>query len=145
MHTVLTRSPIPRTLSTLRALPSIGIYTTSAAAGGNTECVGWGFLSKDGSISSLHVEPAHRGKGLAVRATRALLDRQAETFARKGEPAGDEADAKDGRAWWGAADVEESNTASRRVMQKLGGVPWWGVQWVEIDVAVVLEGLQGME
>ncbi|ETN43591.1 uncharacterized protein HMPREF1541_02750 [Cyphellophora europaea CBS 101466] len=134
LQTVLDRSPIPRTLGTLREMPNVGLYTST----GPRECVGWGFLSKDGSLSSLHVEEAHRKKGLATCLGRELLALQAQHFSVKGVE-----DAYG--AWWGMADVEENNVSSRRVMEKLGAEVWWGIQWVEIDVGIVLGGLEKVE
>lgn len=164
LHTVLNRSPIPRTLSTLRALPSVGLYLSAPANdtnGTNTtgECVGWGFLSKDGSISSLHVEPPHRGQGLATGVAHALLSRQAATFStarQQGDLQGSNGTAgvnkghqeeqeKEAEGWWGVVDVEESNAPSQRVMAKLGARVWWGVQWCEINIPVVLKGLEEWE
>jgi GNAT superfamily N-acetyltransferase len=148
LKTVLDRSPIPRTLTTLREMVSVGLYV-GAGEGQGVECIGWGFLSKDGSISSLHVEPEHRGRGLAVVLARRLLGMQREMFTDAtvtNDDGGREvAEEDDEGPWWGAADVEENNTPSRRVMEKLGGQVWWGVQWVEIDVLVVLEGLKNWD
>lgn len=152
LQTVLDRSPIPRTINTLRSMANVGLYTSSASPDNSndsqphgTQCVGWGFLSKDGSISSLHVEAPHRGKGLALVLGQELLRLQSGVFADgAGSFDGDDAACDGNGKWWGAADVEENNVASRRVMEKLGGKVWWGVQWVEIDVGVVLEGLKAL-
>ncbi|ETI20329.1 hypothetical protein G647_08363 [Cladophialophora carrionii CBS 160.54] len=86
LQTVLDRTPIPRTLGTLRQLVSVGVFHE-----GNTVrvpvpipvpvpvpapgAVGWGFLGKDASLSSLHTEVEHRGRGLAVALGAELLRR----------------------------------------------------------------------
>lgn len=134
LQTVLDRSPIPRTLTTLRAQTNVGIYETATG-----DCVAWGFLGKDGSVSSLHVEEPHRGKGLATLLTAELLKIQVPQFG--GSSHGDGGVDADGQ-WWGHVDVEQENVASRKVMQKLGAKPWWGVQWIEIDVGIVAKQMQ---
>jgi hypothetical protein len=71
LQLVLDRSPIPRTLTTLKQLVSVGLFH-----GERETPVGWGFLGKDASISSLHTEAEFRGKGLAVLLTMELLKRK---------------------------------------------------------------------
>jgi ribosomal protein S18 acetylase RimI-like enzyme len=160
LNLVLSRTVIPRTLVTMRQLGSVGVFydgetyatvaevendqhttdekgrnsrtarevelstnTVDAAAVAamlekiNRQPVAWGFLGKDASLTSLHVEPRHRGKGLAGDVTRKLFAMQDEVFG-----AGTRL---------GHADVFESNSASRRVMEKLGGRSTWVVVWVE--------------
>jgi hypothetical protein len=131
LQAVLDASPVPRTLGTLKGMVSVGAYSSGDTSKRN--CVAWGFLSKDGSISSMLVGESHRGKGLAVLIARELLRQQATTFRTD--------TTKHGEKWWGHADVDETNGPSRKVMEKLGGKIWWGIQWVEIDVAVILEEL----
>jgi microcompartment protein CcmK/EutM len=83
LQTVLDRTPIPRTLGTLRQLVSVGLFHEesecgSASISSRTAPVGWGFLGKDASLSSLHTEVEHRGKGLAVALGAELLRLQQE-------------------------------------------------------------------
>jgi GNAT superfamily N-acetyltransferase len=123
LQTVLDRTPIPRTLATLRELVSLGIFHTSSSTP-----VGWGFLGRDASLSSLHTEPEHRGKGLAVALGAELL-RRGSTKEEKDRAGG----------WfWGHADVSKHNEASLRVMDKLGGKPKWMVRWNECDIRVLI-------
>ncbi|KPI43496.1 uncharacterized protein AB675_6949 [Cyphellophora attinorum] len=150
LQTVLDRSPIPRTLTTLKAITNLGIYYHDPSVNDNTssECIAWAFLGKDGSLSSMHVEPAHRGKGLATLLGRALLPKIEQTFRLSTSDPVSERTVADDRErvestqWYGHADVDTANTSSRRVMEKLGGRVWWGVQWIEIDVPVILKALQ---
>jgi hypothetical protein len=150
LQTVLDRSPIPRTLTTLKAITNLGIYYRDPTASSNNspECIAWAFLGKDGSLSSMHVEPAHRKKNLATLLGRALLPKIQDTFGQsKSDPWGKSAllgykEPVDSKQWYGHADVDTTNTSSRRVMEKLGGRIWWGVQWIEIDVPVILKALQ---
>ncbi len=146
LQTVLDRTPIPRTLSTLRQYVSVGLFHVSS-----TEPIGWGFLGKDASLSSLHTEPQHRGKGLAVALGAELLRRQhIVTSSEEPQPIGgkdtrqangqteDVEATKGGSYTWAHADVSKSNTASRRVMEKLGGKPTWMVMWTEVEIQEAL-------
>ena len=155
LQTVLDRTPIPRTLNTLRQYVSIGLFHASSP-----DPVGWGFLGKDASLSSLHTEPEHRGKGLAVALGAELLRRRhvkpavvaaavrrEEAVARLddrerewefGHAAGPDAEGSDGGWSWAHADVSKSNVPSRRVMEKLGGKPMWMVLWTELDLEKVM-------
>ena len=92
----------------------------------NQQPVAWGFLGKDASLTSLHVESRHRGRGLAGAVTQKLFSMQTEVFSEG--------------TTMGHADVFESNTPSRRVMEKLGGKNQWVVVWAEVDVQRILDG-----
>ncbi|EXJ54577.1 hypothetical protein A1O7_09918 [Cladophialophora yegresii CBS 114405] len=150
LQLVLDRTPIPRTLGTLRQLVSIGVFHEEG-----TVPVGWGFLGKDASLSSLHTEVEHRGRGLAVSLGAELWRRQQEQLqsgqggkadrAERGGGAVDEVAQEANKTststpppWWGHADVSQHNGASRRVMEKLGGRPAWMVMWTEMDMRVLL-------
>jgi len=123
LQMVCDRSPIPRTAQTLGECVSVGLLYD-----GQATPVGWGFLGKDASISSLHTEPEHRGNGLAVLLTQELLRRQGASVE----------DGEQRTTSWGHADVLESNTSSRRVMEKLGAQVMWRVAWIEIDLEKIL-------
>jgi hypothetical protein len=90
--------------------------------------VAWAFLGKDASLTSLHVEPRHRGKNLAGAVTRKLFAMQEDVF-------GSEAVVN---TKLGHADVFESNVASRRVMEKLGGESMWVVAWAEVEISKIV-------
>ncbi|KIW58433.1 hypothetical protein PV05_02954 [Exophiala xenobiotica] len=124
LQIVLDRSTIPRTLSTLRQYVSVAIFSRDDDT--DPRPVAWGFLGKDASLSSLHTEPAHRGKGLAVCLARELLQRQTRAFQEDKRGMG-----------WAHADVSQDNIPSRRVMEKLGGRPMWMVMWTEVDLEKV--------
>lgn len=117
LQMVLDRTPIPRTLNTLIQMESVGLFFKD-----NPTPIGWGFLSKDGSISSLHTEVEHRGKNLAVAVGTALLLKGSRTSLSKLG------------VYYGHADSSKTNIASRRVMEKIGGVPRWRIAWMEIDL-----------
>ncbi|KAK5540663.1 hypothetical protein LTR23_006124 [Exophiala sp. CCFEE 6169] len=143
-------STIPRTLSTLRQYVSVGIFSSSDDDYNHTNPnpnprgpVAWGFLGKDASISSLHTEPAHRGKGLAVCLARELLHRQRQRQTRAASPFPEDTSTPKGgtgmeMGCWAHADVSQDNIPSRRVMEKLGGKPMWMVMWTELDLEKVM-------
>lgn len=117
LQMVLDRTPVPRTLTTLTQMESVGLFFKDKSIP-----IGWGFLSKDGSISSLHTEEDHRGKNLAVIVGKALLQKGSRTaLGRLG-------------VYYGHADSSKTNIGSRRVMEKIGGVPRWRIAWTEMDL-----------
>ncbi|TKA68866.1 hypothetical protein B0A49_03750 [Cryomyces minteri] len=153
------RTKIPRQERTLRSLPSVAIFrdrshltTTSsspidnrahAAANGTglhhggdhdddddaTAPIAWAFLGQDGSLTSLHVEPAFRGRGLAKAVTLKLfsdVQRRQGIFAAVGS--GDE------DVGWAHADAAAENRESIGVMESLGGRWGWDVYWVRVDL-----------
>lgn len=166
LHTVVSRTTIPRTVATLAQYQNLGLFLlsssdspppppSSSSSSHSTpsvelveqkpehkqpELVGWGFLGKDASLSSLHTESHFRGQGLAVALARELLStRQKLAFPphhdKISEPVESSAEHQPPPVQeWAHADVSASNIGSMRVMQKLGGRVAWRVAWVEIDV-----------
>ena len=124
LATVLERSVIPRTMQTMRELGSVGIFWKG-------EAVGWGFVSKDGSLSSLHTEVEHRGRGLAMGVARELMRRSKGWF----DVGKDEVVEGERGAGWVHSDVSEDNMSSWRVMEKLGGRKMWRLSWIEMDLS----------
>lgn len=121
---VRSRSAIPRTNRTLRTLPSVAVFATTE---GYKRPVAWAFLAVDGSLSSLHVEPEYRGKGLAKAMGRKIFR---EGWAAFGEDL-------NGLAH---ADVALENIESNGVCKSLGGIDQdWQVYWVRIDLDRVQE------
>ncbi|RVX68727.1 hypothetical protein B0A52_07613 [Exophiala mesophila] len=144
LQIALDRTPIPRTLTTLEQFTSAGIFHLD-----EPNPVSWGFLAKDQSISSLHTEDEHRGKGLAGYVARELLRRAAAVVGKNkdeegGGGGGEEYERERERKvndtiYYGHADVSESNVGSRSVMEKLGGVPMWKTAWMEVNLRDVIE------
>jgi hypothetical protein len=127
------RTHIPRTVETLALLPSRAIFFDEGPAP-----VAWGFLGLDASLTTLHTETAHRGRGLAVRLARELLRMQGKEFKpRAYEPRG--GFNADSGSRWGHADVVEQNIGSRKVMERAGGA----VMWKDCVVEIELEKLFG--
>ena len=126
LQTAAVRSSDTRTAREIEL--SVHAVDAAAVAGKlehiNRQPVAWGFLGKDASLTSLHVEPRHRGKGLAGAVTRKLFAMQDSVFG--------DGDGQGTRM--GHADVFQSNAPSRRVMEKLGGESKWVVVWAEVDI-----------
>jgi hypothetical protein len=128
---VLDRTHIPRGLDTMASFFGLALFYQE-----NSVPVGWGFLGKDASLTSLHTEPEHRGKGLAVLLSKELFRRQNEHFRSLGDEEGGPAEVE-----WAHADVAANNAASRKVMEKIGGQVQWETCWIEVE----LESLVGSE
>ncbi|KAK5020584.1 hypothetical protein LTR60_000383 [Cryomyces antarcticus] len=94
-----------------------------------TAPIAWAFLGQDGSLTSLHVEPAFRGRGLAKAVTLKLfadVQRRQGVFAAVGS--------EDEDVGWAHADAASENRESIGVMESLGGRWGWDVYWVRVDL-----------
>ncbi|KAL4785394.1 hypothetical protein BJX76DRAFT_366971 [Aspergillus varians] len=145
---VKNRTNIPRSKRALLAMGGVALYSddsdshshslasASASAGAGVEKekgtgempMAWAFLGFDGSLSTLHVEPEHRGKGLGGIVGREVMKRGVDFF----EP--DSHAQRDSGEEWFFADVAVQNLASRRVMEKMGGKVGWTVAWMVVEV-----------
>jgi ribosomal protein S18 acetylase RimI-like enzyme len=120
---VRSRTDIPRQDATLGLLPSIAIFPDSVD-GKDTAPIAWSFLGPDASLSSLHVEPEWRGKGLAKKlAAKLFREGSVGVFGAEGD-----------EDVWAHADVALGNSQSRGVCKSLGGVEKWQVYWLRIDL-----------
>ena len=130
LQTIIDRTDIPRTIESIRQLPNIGLFDEHNVP------VAWGFLSNDGSISSLHTEPEYRGRGLAELVARQLILEQKVFYPDTENGTGDSlpSDSVAEAVIYSDANVSVGNLASRRVMEKIGGEVMWKVAWVEIDL-----------
>ncbi|ERF73631.1 hypothetical protein EPUS_00884 [Endocarpon pusillum Z07020] len=128
LQLAIDRTTIPRTVETLALLPSRAVFFED-----EPEPVAWGFLGVDASLTSLHTEPHHRGKNLAVLLARELLRMQGQYFSARGFEARGDGSVENG-SQLGHADVGEDNLGSRRVMEKAGARPLWKVCWVEVEL-----------
>lgn len=116
------RSAIPRTHHTIRMLPSVAVFPAGDEGEEQQQPVAWAFLSLDGSLGNLHVEPEYRGRGLAKAMGRKLFREAVGAF-------GDEL------GGLAHADVALENSESNGVCKSLGGVDeGWRVHWVRIDL-----------
>ncbi len=128
LQLAIDRTTIPRTVETLALLPSRAVFFENEPGP-----VAWGFLGVDASLTSLHTEPHHRGKNVAVLLATELLRMQGEYFSARGFEARGDVNVKN-KSKLGHADVGEDNLGSKRVMEKAGGRPLWKVCWVEVEL-----------
>ncbi|KAI9813116.1 MAG: hypothetical protein M1827_004336 [Pycnora praestabilis] len=102
-----------------------------------TAPIAWAFLGPDASLTALHVEPSHRGLGLARILTANIFAERLPDYTSVGDGAlrGEDYRAM-GNDGWAHADVGEENLASRRVCMALGGreVEGGRVSWTWVDL-----------
>ncbi|KAJ5460074.1 uncharacterized protein N7458_001626 [Penicillium daleae] len=151
---VQSRTHIPRPRRQLETLPSVAIYSDTQPssdvdvtpedpgsvpvkeAGEDEMPIAWAFLGVDGAVATLHVEPEHRGRGLALSLSKEVMRRgmAAEgVFGAKKLGIVDE----ETRAFvedWVHAEVAGYNKASNRVMEKIGGTILTTVLWTVIEL-----------
>ncbi|KAJ5965328.1 Acyl-CoA N-acyltransferase [Penicillium waksmanii] len=140
---VQSRTHIPRSRAQLRLMPGSAIYVDSQPGVAEEEAEGeempiaWAFLGLDGALSTLHVEEAHRGKGLALALSKETMRRGLVSDSVFGAGAfdvqGDE-QLVDEIEGWVHTEVAQYNVASRRVMEKIGGEVLSTVMWTVIEV-----------
>lgn len=90
--------------------------------------IAWAFLGIDGGLATLHVEPEYRCQGLALYVAKEVMRRgmaEGDIWRDGGE---DEV--------WVHTNVLESNLASRRVMEKLGGETGWTCTWTVVEYGI---------
>ncbi|KAL4791546.1 hypothetical protein BDV19DRAFT_370362 [Aspergillus venezuelensis] len=130
------RTNIPRSKETLLAMGGVALYhrpislPNPNSAGEEEMPIAWAFLGFDGSLCTLHVEAEHRGKGLGGVVGKEVMKRGGNVFGSLASEGGYEGEVQD----WFFADVSIENTASRRVMEKMGGEARWNVAWVVVEV-----------
>lgn len=144
---VQSRTHIPRSRAQLSSMPAVAVYHDRNADGereGHSvlkdeneeeKPIAWGFLGLDGALATLHVEPAHRGKGLALPLCRQIMRRGMASGvfgAEKLDFLSDGEREKVGE--WVHTEVAQYNRASRRVMEKIGGEVLATVIWTVIEV-----------
>ncbi|KAJ5299823.1 hypothetical protein N7476_011380 [Penicillium atrosanguineum] len=126
---VQSRTNIPRPREQLLKMPGVALYCENdgdASREGKEEMpIAWGFLGVDGAVATLHVEPEHRGKGLALALSKKVM--------REGMVPGDE-EVRGKLGEWVHTEVAQYNKASRRVMEKIGGEVMSTVMWTVIEL-----------
>lgn len=169
---VKARTAIPRQERTMRLLGSVGVRVSGARGGGleggaaaareggdgdgdgeRGPLVAWAFLGPDGSLTSLHVEPAFRGRGIAKMLTRRVFGLLAApapnipttttTLSHPTDSAGHASHAGIPRSGfldvrpgeeWAHSDVYVDNGPSAGVARGLGGGEGWVVFWAWVDL-----------
>lgn len=140
---VQSRTHIPRPRRQLESIPSVAIYQDNGSASdenrdeiGNEMPIAWAFLGVDGAVATLHVEPEHRGRGLALSLSKEVMRRGMEA---EGVFGAKNVGLVDGEMMalvedWVHAEVAGYNKASRRVMEKIGGRVLTTVLWTVIEM-----------
>jgi GNAT superfamily N-acetyltransferase len=138
---VQSRTHIPRPRRQLESIPSVAIYQGNGSLSDenqdeNEMPIAWAFLGVDGAVATLHVEPEHRGRGLALSLSKEVMRRGMEA---EGVFGAKKVGLVDGEMRtfvedWVHAEVAGYNKASRRVMEKIGGKVLTTVLWTVIEV-----------
>ncbi|OOQ82023.1 hypothetical protein PEBR_40668 [Penicillium brasilianum] len=148
---VQSRTHIPRPREQLQSLPSVAIYCDARSSDANAAAeetgsgkderldempIAWAFLGVDGAVATLHVEPEHRGRGLALSLSKEVMRRG---MATEGVFGAEKIGLVDGELKgfvedWVHAEVAGYNNASRRVMEKIGGKVLTTVVWTVIEL-----------
>ena len=118
---VRSRTQIPRQDRTLAVLPNLGIFDENDAE----RPVAWAFIGLDASLTTLHVEPEFRGRGLAKAITTKLFKEKMGLFWAEGVE-------KLAHGY-----VINGNAESEGMCRSLGGRSDWEVYWVRVDLGEV--------
>ncbi|KAI7277430.1 hypothetical protein KC345_g6616 [Hortaea werneckii] len=117
---IRSKSEIPRWDRTMASLPSLAIYPVGKD--GNSDPVAWAFIGLDTSVTTLHVEPEWRGRGLGKAVTTKLFQQGMQRFW------------EDGVQRLAHGYVVMGNKASERMMKSLGGIDTWKCYWLRVDL-----------
>ncbi|KAL5335455.1 hypothetical protein BJX70DRAFT_375023 [Aspergillus crustosus] len=136
---VTSRTNIPRSKEALLAMGGVALFHDAPDSApekpnhGEEELpIAWAFLGFDGSLCSLHVEPEFRGRGLAAIVGREVMKNGVGRF-ETGTVKLKQANGEKEKEWF-FADVAVENLASRRVMEKMGGLVGWTISWMVVEV-----------
>jgi ribosomal protein S18 acetylase RimI-like enzyme len=128
---VKSRTQIPRQDRTLRKLPSVAIYPADTSST-TPQPIAWGFLGLDASLTTLHVESAYRGHGLAKSLSLKLFSEEMKTYYQHDPTATENGTPVEAR--YAHADVATDNKASQGVCESLGGKCYFEVFWIRVDL-----------
>lgn len=130
---VRSRTQIPRQDRTLRKLCNIAVYPKRSGSIAPTP-IAWAFLGLDASLTTLHVEPEHRGLGLAKSLSLKLFADDMESFWQHNPDQVKDKTRSLSAERYGHADVATDNGPSNGVCKSLGGSWNFFVYWLRIDV-----------
>ncbi|KGO37207.1 Acyl-CoA N-acyltransferase [Penicillium expansum] len=133
---VQNRTSIPRPRAQLSKMPGMAIYFDSGSSDADEMPIAWGFLGVDGALATLHVEPEHRGRGLAVPLSKAIMRRgmSVDGVFGAGSVNSEDSQTLERVGEWAHTEVAGYNKASRRVMEKIGGQILTTVTWTVIEL-----------
>lgn len=107
----------------MASLPSLAIYPAAGNGGsGGGPPVAWAFIGLDTSVTTLHVEPEWRGRGLGKAVTTKLFKQGMQRFW------------EDGVQRLAHGYVVMGNDASEGMMRGLGGRDMWKCYWLRVDL-----------
>lgn len=141
---VMAVNRVVRSASTIAKLTSVAVRAASPGAGGHQGgAIAFAFASGDGSVRTLHVDPAYRRLGLAKAVVTRLLGIGPFLPPETGPLAADE----DTRARMeptalAFTGIESSNIGSIRTFQTLGGKWYWDIYYLWLDLDVVAQQMQ---
>lgn len=133
---VQSRTHIPRSKTQLSTIPGVAVYADSNSVAGEEMPIAWCFLGVDGPLATLHVEPEHRGKGIALALAKEMMRRGMDDeglFGAKRSGIEDEQVAEKVGSWV-HTEVAAYNKASKRVMEKIGGEVKSTVVWAVVEL-----------
>ncbi|KAJ9486221.1 hypothetical protein VN97_g7120 [Penicillium thymicola] len=133
---VQSRTHIPRPRTQLSKIPGMAVYLDSTPSDADEMPIAWGFLGVDGALVTLHVEPEHRGRGLAVPLSKAIMRRgmAVDGVFGAGSVNSEYSQTRERVGAWAHTEVAGYNNASRRVMEKIGGQVLTTVTWTVIEL-----------
>ncbi|KAJ5592766.1 hypothetical protein N7537_009670 [Penicillium hordei] len=133
---VQSRTHIPRPRSQLSKIPGMAVYLDSTSSDADEMPIAWGFLGVDGALATLHVEPEHRGRGLAVPLSKAVMRHgmAVNGVFGAGSVNSEDSQTRERVGAWAHTEVAGYNNASRRVMEKIGGQVLTTVTWTVIEL-----------
>ncbi|KAK4565276.1 hypothetical protein LTR86_003893 [Recurvomyces mirabilis] len=135
---VRSRTPIPRQEKTMAVLPNLAIYPIQRSRPSKTSPehdpvpnpIAWAFIGLDGSLTTLHVEPSYRNRGLAKALTTKLFRENMSGFWEGGAE----------ETKWAHGYVVVGNEASSGMCRSLGGRSEWECYWVRVDLGALALG-----
>ncbi|KAK0898291.1 hypothetical protein LTR91_017615 [Friedmanniomyces endolithicus] len=125
---VRSRTQIPRQERTMADLPNLAVFQSKLATAAP---IAWAFVGLDGSLTTLHVEPEWRGRGLAKAMTTKLFRECMGGFWEESV-----------RTKWAHGYVVVGNEASAHMCKGLGGKADWECYWLRVDLGKGLEALR---
>ncbi|KAJ6132993.1 Acyl-CoA N-acyltransferase [Penicillium samsonianum] len=133
---VQSRTHIPRPRTQLSTMPGMAVYLDSGSSDADEMPIAWGFLGVDGALATLHVEPEHRGRGLAVPLSKAIMRRgmSVDGVFGAGSVHSEDSQTRERVGAWAHTEVAGYNNASRRVMEKIGGQVLTTVTWTVLEL-----------
>lgn len=143
---VMAANSIVRSASTIANLTSVAIRAASPGLeGGHNKAVAFAFASGNGSIRTLHVDPAYRRQGLAKKVVSRLLSVGEFEPPRTGPLAADE-DVRRSmeQPVLGYTGIEGSNVGSIKTFQAIGAKWHWDVFWLGLDLEAIARQVRGL-